>query len=89
MATALMSVKLDADEKALFTENAEALGMTPSSAIKVFVRQFNEYRGFPFEVRRPLRLNPDFKVPVAKMVDGRPVMPESWLEDDDDADELL
>lgn len=88
-ATALMSVKLDANEKALFAENAEALGITPSSAVKIFVRQFNEYRGFPFEVRRAPRLNPSFKVPAAKMVGGKPVMPESWLEDDDDDDEFL
>ena len=40
-ATALMSIKLDADEKALFAENAEALGITPSSAVKIFVRQFS------------------------------------------------
>lgn len=88
-ATALMSVKLDADEKALFVENTEALGLTPSSAVKIFVRMFNEYRGFPFEVRRAPRLNPEFDVPVAKMVGGRPVMPASWREDDDDDDESL
>ncbi len=35
------------------------------------------------------RLNPNYAVPVAKMVDGRPVIPESWVEDDDNADELL
>lgn len=84
-----MSVKLDAGEKALFAENAEAIGITPSAAVKIFVRQFNEYGGFPFEVRRAPRLNPKFEVPVAKMVDGRPVMPESWLVDDEDDDESL
>ncbi len=88
-ASSLMSVKLDPEEKALFTQNAEAIGITPSAAVKIFVRSFNEYGGFPFEVRRRSRLNPNYDVPVAKMVDGRPVMPESWIEDDDDDDELL
>ncbi len=87
--SALMSIKLDAEEKAMFAANAEALGLTPSAAVKVFIRQFNEYRGFPFDVRRFPKLNPDYKVPTAKMIDGRPVMPESWLEDDDDDDEFL
>ena len=87
--SALMSIKLDAREKALFAENAEALGITPSAAVKIFIRQFNEYRGFPFDVRRAPRLNPDYNVPTAKMIDGKPVMPDSWLEDDDDEDELL
>ncbi len=35
------------------------------------------------------RLNPNYAVSVAKMVDGRPVMPESWVEDDDYDDEFL
>ena len=43
----------------------------------------------PFGVRRASRLNPDFEVPVAKMSGGKPVMPESWLDDDNDDDEFL
>lgn len=58
MATAVASLntKIDADEKDEFVRNAEALGMTPSSVIKVFVRMFNEVGGFPFEVRRADRM---------------------------------
>ena len=88
-ASSLMSIKLDSEEKLLFAQNAEAIGLTPSAAVKVFVRRFNECGGFPFDVRRAPRLNPDFDVPVAKMANGGPVMPESWAEEDDDDDEFL
>lgn len=50
--TASLNTKLPAEEKELFAETAEALGMTPSAAIRVFVRKFNEYQGFPFAVRK-------------------------------------
>ena len=53
------------------------------------MRRFNECGGFAFDVRRAPRLNPDFDVPVAKMANGKPVMPESWAEEDDDGDEFL
>lgn len=56
-ATASLNTKIDANEKDEFVRNAEALGMTPSSVIKVFVRMFNEYGGFPFEVRRVDRVD--------------------------------
>lgn len=51
-ASASLNTKLDLDEKREFTRNAEALGISPSAAIKIFVRKFNECGGFPFEVRR-------------------------------------
>jgi DNA-damage-inducible protein J len=50
--TASLNTKLPSDEKELFAETAESLGMTPSAAIRVFVRKFNEYQGFPFAVRK-------------------------------------
>lgn len=50
--TASLNTKLDFDEKSEFTRNAEALGISPSAAVKIFVRKFNECGGFPFEVRR-------------------------------------
>lgn len=55
MATAAVSLntKISPDEKAEFQRNTEALGLTPSAAIKIFVRMFNECGGFPFELRRP------------------------------------
>ncbi|MDR1412449.1 MAG: type II toxin-antitoxin system RelB/DinJ family antitoxin [Actinomycetes bacterium] len=50
--SASLNTKLPNDEKRLFTETTEALGMTPSAAVRIFVRKFNEHRGFPFAVRR-------------------------------------
>ena len=47
-----LNTKIDPQEKEVFIETCESLGMTPSSAIKVFVRVFNEHGGFPFELRR-------------------------------------
>ena len=51
--TASLNTKISLSEKEEFQRNAEALGLTPSAAIKIFVRMFNECGGFPFEVRRP------------------------------------
>lgn len=47
-----LNTKLTADEKRKFVETAEALGLSSSSALKVFVRKFIEVGGFPFDVRR-------------------------------------
>jgi addiction module RelB/DinJ family antitoxin len=55
--TASLNTKLPADEKELFAETAESLGMTPSAVIRVFVRKFNEYQGFPFAVRRTIPMS--------------------------------
>ena len=58
-ATASLNTKLDPEEKQRFVENAAALGMTPSAAIKVFVRMFNSCGGFPFDVRLQPSINYD------------------------------
>lgn len=55
--TASLNTKLPTEEKELFTETAESLGMTPSAAIRIFVRKFNEYQGFPFAVRRTIPIS--------------------------------
>jgi addiction module RelB/DinJ family antitoxin len=55
--TASLNTKLPADEKQLFTETAESLGMTPSAVIRVFVRKFNEYQGFPFALRKTIPMS--------------------------------
>jgi len=55
--TASLNTKLPADEKARFVETAEALGMTPSAAIRIFVSKFNEYQGFPFSVKRGIPIS--------------------------------
>ena len=57
--TASLNTKLPIEEKELFTETAEALGMTPSAAIRIFVRKFNEYQGFPFAVRKGFPMSPE------------------------------
>jgi DNA-damage-inducible protein J len=50
--TASLNTKIDSDDKKLFVETAQNLGLSPSNAIRVFVRAFNEWGGFPFDVRR-------------------------------------
>ncbi len=51
-ATASLNTKIDPHEKELFVETAEELGMSPSSAIRIFVHSFIECGGFPFAVRK-------------------------------------
>ncbi len=80
-----LNVKVDPREKKAFVENAEALGMTASGAIKVFVRMFNECKGFPFEVRRRSGIN--YSAPgmaSARLEDGKVIVPASWRDDDDE-----
>ena len=82
---ASLNTKIDPQEKEAFVRNAEALGMTPSAAIKVFVRMFNQCKGFPFDVRLQPRINyvdPDLS--VAKVENGRLIVPASWRDDDDE-----
>lgn len=84
-ATASLNTKIDLQEKKEFQANAEALGMTPSAAIKVFVRMFNQCKGFPFDVRARPRINYESSsVAVATLEDGRVVVPASWRDEDDD-----
>ena len=79
-----LSAKVGLREKRAFVENAEALGMTASGAIKVFARMFNECRGFPFEVRRRGGIN--YSAPgmaSARLENGKLIVPASWHDDDD------
>ena len=48
-----LNTKIDASEKERFVATTASLGMTPSSAIKVFISMFNQWGGFPFDVRHP------------------------------------
>ena len=78
-AVASLNTKIDPQEKEAFVRNAEALGMTPSAAIKIFVRMFNQCKGFPFDVRLQPRLNyEDSDLIVAKVENGRLIVPASW-----------
>ena len=58
-AIASLNAKLPEEEKRQFVENAEAIGLSPSAAIRVFVRAFNECQGFPFAVRRAYPMGPE------------------------------
>ena len=62
MSTAMenLNVKIDAEDKRLFVELARQMGTTPSNAVRMFVRAFNDFKGFPFDglTRRPMRRSP-------------------------------
>lgn len=84
-ATASLHVKLSPDEKREFVEIAESLGMSPSAAVRVFVRKFNACKGFPFDVcQQPSIDFSSTSILHAKMVDGKAVAPSSWREEDDE-----
>ena len=69
-----LNTKISVTDKELFVKTTEALGLTPSGAIKIFVRMFNQCGGFPFEVRKlqqsehPQAGNPQRKRCVARLV---------------------
>ena len=50
-AAATLNARVDAADKEQFAATASALGISPSAAVNVFVRKFNEVGGFPFDVR--------------------------------------
>lgn len=52
MATANLTVRMDADVKQQAEELFSSLGMNLTTAINVFVRQSIEAEGLPFAVRR-------------------------------------
>lgn len=84
-ATASLNTKIDLKEKNEFQANAEALGMTPSAAIKVFVRMFNQCKGFPFDVRLQPQINyAEPSATVASLQNGTIVVPSAWRDEDDD-----
>ncbi len=51
MQSATLNSRIGEQDKEKFIYTTEALGLTPSAAINVFVKKFNEYGGFPFDVR--------------------------------------
>ena len=84
-ATTSLNTKIDPEEKRQFVANAEALGMTPSAAIKVFVRMFNACKGFPFAVRALPEINyRKDDIMRAEMTGNRVIVPAAWRDDDDD-----
>jgi len=65
--TVSLNTKMDAQEKRLFVETAESLGLSPSGAVRVFVRKFNEYGGFPFAVKREYPMSSTEKAEIATL----------------------
>lgn len=83
-ATTSLNTKISIADKELFVKTAASLGLTPSAAIKIFVRSFNQCGGFPFEVRTVPLINydnPNLLKPEIR--NGCVVLPASWREDDD------
>lgn len=84
-ATATINAKIDPVEKDEFLAATDALGLTPSAAIRVFVRMFNRCKGFPFDVRVQPQINfGNQDIPRAQLAEGRLVVPAAWRDDDDD-----
>ena len=50
MSTVSMNLKFAPEVKEEFDSIAKKLGITPTAAINIFVRQFIDHRGFPFSV---------------------------------------
>lgn len=89
-----LNTKMPKEEKELFVQTAADLGMTPSSVIKVFVRKFNEYGGFPFEVRSTRRdsfssRNKDLIYQPPRTADGTAILPAEWRDEEGDVYESL
>lgn len=56
-AMAPISAKLRQDEKDIFQKTCEAIGTSPSNAIRMFVSAFNKKGGFPFDLSNPYGFN--------------------------------
>ena len=48
MASVSMNLKFSPEVKEEFDSIAKRLGITPTAAVNIFVRQFIDHRGFPF-----------------------------------------
>lgn len=73
-ATAVMepiSSKLRHDEKKTFLETCEAIGTTPSNAIRMFVSAFNRRGGFPFDSANPYGFSADTLQAMEDAAEGR------------------
>lgn len=86
--TATISIKITRKEKELFFETAKDAGLTPSEAIRLFVRAFIEQGGMPFYVPDGAQIN--LKVPKllrAHLDDqGVLIVPDAWRDEDDNDD---
>mgnify|MGYP002511225752 CR=1 FL=1 len=83
-ATATINAKIEPAEKDEFLAATEALGLTPSAAIRVFVRMFNRCKGFPFDVRAQPQINFDNPTILRADMNGdQLVVPAAWRDEDD------
>lgn len=52
--TVAVTRRFDKDLLVEFDSTADAIGISPTSAMTVFMKQFVAHRGFPFEVKVPV-----------------------------------
>lgn len=80
-----LNTRISAPDKEAFIAATAALGLTPSSAVKVFVKKFIECKGFPFEVRSDLKVNLNSPYLLrSKVENGVVIAPAAWRDEDDD-----
>lgn len=58
MSTVQIATRIEQSQDKQFRDTARRLGTTPADAIRMFIAAFNENRGFPFEVRLPVEVEP-------------------------------
>lgn len=63
MATTQIGIRLSKKEKSELEKNAEAIGLTAQSAIKVMISQFNHDKGFKYPITRKTSLDNVEKLP--------------------------
>ena len=51
--TVQIATRVDDKQAELFRQTTKQLGTTPADALRMFINTFNDYRGFPYEVRLP------------------------------------
>ncbi|MCR5630395.1 MAG: type II toxin-antitoxin system RelB/DinJ family antitoxin [Atopobiaceae bacterium] len=73
IAMAPISAKLRQDEKDVFQRTCEAIGTSPSNAIRMFVSAFNRRGGFPFDPANPYGFNAETLEAMNDAVTGNDV----------------
>ena len=58
MSSVQLATRIDEEQDQLFRETTRRLGTTPADAMRVFVSAFNQHRGFPFDVRLDISVEP-------------------------------
>lgn len=83
------SVKISRAEKELFFETAKSVGLSPSEAVRLFVRAFIEHGGMPFDVPQGTRINLNNPNLLRAHLDekGDLIVPAAWRDQDADDEE--